>query len=147
VPVVVRSAPGRGSMFAVDLPLAHLTTGEHEPAQAEAALAGKLVVLVDDEPSILLAASFILEKAGCSVISACSGQEALDLLAASSRVPDAVICDYELNEGHKGPEVIQALREEFNCDIPAMLVTGDTGGGPLEGLARDMGLPLLYKPL
>lgn len=146
-PVVVRSTPGRGSMFAVDLPFVQVAAEGRDATQCEGNLAGKLIVLVDDEASILQAASFILEKAGCAVVLARSGKEALENLASSARVPDAIVCDYELKDELKGPAVIQALREEFNSNIPALLVTGDTGGGAAERLAREMEVPMLYKPL
>lgn len=147
IPVVVRSAAGRGSMFGIELPLVHAVSALPVQGDSCRALAGKLVVLIDDEVPILHATSFILEKAGCDVIGARSGREALDALATASRVPDAIICDYELHDEWKGPAVIQALRDEFNSDIPALLVTGDTGGGGIESLARQMRVPLLYKPL
>jgi signal transduction histidine kinase len=147
VPVIVRSAPGRGSMFAVELPLVQVAGAARESGQGEASLAGKQVVLIDDEPSVLEAASFILEKGGCTVVKALSQQAAFEALASSQRVPDAIVCDYELGQQCKGPDVIQMLREEFNCDIPALLVTGDTGGGSAEARAREMQLPILFKPL
>ena len=147
LPVLVRSEVGRGSMFAVDLPLMHVSRGRPQPAAAESKLAGRMVVVVDDEPSILQAASFILQTAGCNVIGARSGTEALETLGGSTRVPDLIVCDYELNDKYKGPEVIRLLREEFNSEIPALLVTGDTAGGIAERSARDLGVPVLYKPL
>ena len=104
-------------------------------------------VVVDDEPSILLAAAFILETAGCHVICGRSGPEAMLSLASSTRVPDAIICDHELNDKHNGSDVIRHLREEFNCDIPALLVTGNTAGGMAEKSARELGISVLYKPL
>jgi CheY-like chemotaxis protein len=147
IPVVVRSIPGRGSMFAIDLPLVHVPGGSRERAPVESALTGKFVVLVDDEPSILKATSFILEGAGCVVAAARTSREAFDDVVAGTRVPDAIICDYELNDRIKGPEVIRLLREEFNCDVPALLVTGDTAGGAADRAGRQMGIPVLYKPL
>jgi two-component system, sensor histidine kinase len=146
-PVTLRSTVGRGSMFAIDLPLVHVSSSSPQPVRASEVLPGKLVVLVDDEVSILQATSFILQEAGCAVIGARSGAEALQSLSSSARIPDAIICDYELLDDCKGPGVIQALREEFNVDIPAMLVTGDTGGGTAEQVARGMGIPVLFKPL
>jgi signal transduction histidine kinase len=147
VPVVVRSTAGRGSMFAIDLPLVHVPHGSREGARVDSVLTGKFVVLVDDEPAILKATSFILERAGCVVASARTSREAIDNLVAGTRVPDAIICDYELNDRIKGPEVIRLLREEFNCDVPALLVTGDTAGGAAERAGRQMEIPVLYKPL
>ncbi|MBC7601612.1 MAG: hybrid sensor histidine kinase/response regulator [Ramlibacter sp.] len=145
--VVVRSTPGRGSMFAVDLPLVHVSRAGPQALAAASRLAGRLVVLVDDEPSILLAGAFMLKTAGCDVISASSGEEALKLLAGSVRVPDILICDYELHDAGTGADVIRSLREEFNTDIPAVLVTGNTAGGTAEKSARQLGVAVLYKPL
>jgi CheY-like chemotaxis protein len=147
LPVVVRSTPGRGSMFAVDLPLVHVARYRPEVAVPGARLSGRLVVVVDDEPSILLAASFMLETSGCEVIGARSGKEAMASLAGSMRIPDFIICDYELGDTRTGCDVIRDLREEFNCDIPALLVTGSTAGGRADKSARELGVTVLYKPL
>jgi CheY-like chemotaxis protein/anti-sigma regulatory factor (Ser/Thr protein kinase) len=145
--VHVRSTPGRGSMFAVDLPLAHVSRHRPQASGSAASLAGRIVVLIDDEHSILKASAFILEAAGCDVIAAHSGAEAMATLARSTRVPDAIVCDYELKEGRNGSQVIRELREEFNCEIPALLVTGNTAGGTAEKSAKELEVPILYKPL
>jgi two-component system, sensor histidine kinase len=145
--ILVRSTPGRGSMFAVDLPLLHVAHKRAAANRSAPKLAGRQVIVVDDEVSILRAASFILESSGCEVIAARSGREALMLLADSMRVPDFLVCDYELKAEQTGIDVIRQLREEFNCDIPAMLVTGNTSGGVAEKSARELAIPVLYKPL
>jgi signal transduction histidine kinase/ActR/RegA family two-component response regulator len=145
--IIVRSTPGRGSMFAVDLPLVHVAHKRAVAPRGGPKLAGRQVIVVDDEVSILRAASFILESSGCEVIAARSGREALMLLANCTRVPDFLVCDYELKGEQTGAEVIRQLREEFNCDIPAMLVTGNTSGGGAERSARELAIPVLYKPL
>ncbi|MDP3618784.1 MAG: hybrid sensor histidine kinase/response regulator, partial [Ramlibacter sp.] len=150
LPVTVRSTPGKGSMFAVDLPLGHVSRPRAAAPVApgsQQSLAGRLIVLIDDEPSILRAASFILQVAGCEVICAKSGSEATRLLADTTRVPDAIVCDYELNDACKGSDVIRMLRDEFNLDIPAILVTGNTGSGMVETDAGELGIGVLYKPL
>jgi signal transduction histidine kinase/CheY-like chemotaxis protein len=145
--ITVRSTPGRGSMFAVDLPLVHVAHRRAAAARGGPKLAGSQVIVVDDEVTILRAASFILESSGCEVVAARSGREAMMLLADSTRVPDFLVCDYELKGEQNGAEVIRQLREEFNCDIPAMLVTGNTSGGAAERSARELAIPVLYKPL
>ena len=38
-------------------------------------------------------------------------------------LPDLIICDYRLRAGENGIEVVEMLRNEFNVDIPAVLVT------------------------
>jgi two-component system, sensor histidine kinase len=146
LPLHVRSSPGRGSAFSVDLPLLYVSRLQPDAPVVRSKLAGRLVVLVDDEPSILQAGMFMLESSGCQVIAARSGPEAFELLAGSARVPDFIICDYELNHEQNGCDVVRQLREEFNCDIPAMLVTGNTAGG-VEESARELAIPVLFKPL
>ena len=43
-------------------------------------------------------------------------------------------------------QAIALLREEFNQDIPAILITGDTAPERLEEF-RETGLRVLYKPI
>jgi signal transduction histidine kinase/CheY-like chemotaxis protein len=145
--VSVRSTPGRGLMFAVDLPLVHVSRARPQAPATDSKLAGRLIVLVDDESSILMATSFILQSAGCEVISGRSGEEVMLMLAGVTRVPDVIVCDYELKNKRNGLDVIRLAREEFNCDLPALLVTGDTAGGAADKSARDMGIRVLHKPL
>lgn len=116
-PVVVRSTPGRGSMFAVDLPLLR----QNPAAPCATGLTGKLVLLIDDDTQALHGASADLRKAGCTVVCARPGRAAMEAAAALSRVPDAIICLDTPACGPAGRALIEALREEFNCDIPALL--------------------------
>jgi signal transduction histidine kinase/ActR/RegA family two-component response regulator len=147
LPITLQSTPGRGSMFAVDMQLLHVARPRRGRAPEETKLADRLAIVVDDDVPILRAVSFILESLGCEVICARSWPELEELLASSVRVPDFIICDYELNEKTNGLDVIKLLREEFNCDIPAILVTGNTGAGVAERSARELAIPVLYKPL
>jgi len=140
-------------VFAVDLPLAHAPRPPAPAGAAPARLAGLLVVAIDDDPSILQAMAFLLQGAGCEVVAARSGETARRALATATRAPDAIVCDYQLHGTSDGDgdgdggAVIAHLREEFNAEIPALLVTGHTAGGAAEAAARDLGVPLLHKPL
>jgi CheY-like chemotaxis protein len=109
-------------------------------------LADALVVVVDDEELILDAARSLLEQWGCTVVTAVSRSAALQKLAGSSRPPDVVICDYRLRDQETGISVIEAIRNEFNGDIPALLLTGETDPGQLRKIAAS-GIALLHKPL
>jgi CheY-like chemotaxis protein len=70
----------------------------------------------------------------------------LERIADQPSRPDLIICDYRLSGGENGIEVIERLRSEFNEEIPAMLVTGDTGPDRLQEAERS-GFLLLHKPL
>ena len=48
--------------------------------------------------------------------------------------------------GEPGDDAIEAIREEFNMDIPAIVVTGDTAPNQVAAL-KESGLAGLYKPI
>jgi CheY-like chemotaxis protein/anti-sigma regulatory factor (Ser/Thr protein kinase) len=146
-PVTIDSTPGRGSMFALDLALAHSAPEPvpEAPPSAAADLRGLSIVLVDDEEAILTVTREVLERWGCVVVTAASGAAALASLADSPRAPDALICDYRLRDHETGIDVIEALRAEFNTDIPALLVSGDSAPARMRE-AEANGLRVLHKP-
>ena len=149
-PVELRSTPGRGSVFRVMVPLAaaheaEAPQGESEPTAIEP-FNDRFVVVVDDDAAVLAAMRTLLAEWGCEVASADSSAGILATLATASRTPDLILCDYRLRGGESGADVIDAIRGEFNEDIPAALITGDTGAERLQE-ARESGLPLLHKPV
>ncbi|QJR16571.1 diguanylate cyclase [Usitatibacter palustris] len=150
LPVEVRSVPGRGSCFRVRVPIGRAEDAEpmevdDEPRAVEP-FQGRFIVVVDDEPAVLDAMSILLTAWGCEVAFADSGAMILGKLATAARKPDLVLCDYRLRNGESGIEVIGDIRAEFNEEIPAALITGDTGPDRLKE-ARESGLPLLHKPV
>jgi signal transduction histidine kinase/CheY-like chemotaxis protein len=147
--IEVRSQPGRGSVFAVELPRAdeiHETAAFSAPAGIDERLRGAFVLVVDDDALVCEALAGLLDQWGCTAVTAASGEEALAALARQSRVPDAVLCDYRLPDGETGSEVIRRLRERMGPDFPAALITGDTAPERLRE-ARESGVPLLHKPV
>ncbi|MEP7244262.1 MAG: ATP-binding protein [Gammaproteobacteria bacterium] len=149
-PITLVSRPGHGSLFAfelqkaaqVDAPPVRLARRSGDSRD----LAGTLVVVVDDEELILDAAQTLLEQWGCTVVAAPSGREALQKLVASTRPPDLLICDYRLRDDETGLSVVAALRNEFNADIPALLLTGETDPEQIRKITAS-GIALLHKPL
>jgi signal transduction histidine kinase/CheY-like chemotaxis protein len=148
--ITLRSSPGHGSVFAFDLqraePVELPALRLNRDGNGSRDLTGTLVVLVDDEELILDAAQTLLKQWNCTVIAATSGREALRQLATSTRPPDVLICDYRLRDGENGVAVAAALRNEFNADIPALLITGDTDPEQIRTIAAS-GLAVLHKPL
>jgi signal transduction histidine kinase/ActR/RegA family two-component response regulator len=149
-PLTFRSEPGKGSLFAFDLerarevatPRIHLAPRSNDSRD----LAGTLIVVVDDEELILDAAQSLLEQWGCNVITAVSGAMALERLAQSTRPPDVLICDYRLRDQETGVSVVEAIRNEFNGDVPALLLTGETDPAQIRKIAAS-GIAILHKPL
>lgn len=150
-PITLKSAPGKGSMFAVDLPRVRRHDTEKVVAHAvpntwRNDLSGMFIVVVDDEATILDATRMLLETWDCEVLTAASGKEALERLSSSTRVPDVLVCDYRLRSHEDGISVVESIRAEFNDDIPAVLITGDTGPERIREIEAS-GLMVLHKPL
>ncbi|MDP7150986.1 MAG: response regulator [Paracoccaceae bacterium] len=82
---------------------------------------GKSVLLIEDEPNIIEAISYILSKDGWRVASHSNGATALDEI--SRRAPDVVILDVML-PGKTGFEVLRDLRNEDGlAHIPVLMLT------------------------
>lgn len=147
--IALSSTLGKGSTFTVDLPLGAKREVGEEPTgriDADAVMRGKMVVVVEDDTHILRSLSLLLEQWQCTVIAAESGAAAVAKMAACTSAPDLLICDYRLRVNETGLDAIDILRTEFNCDIPAALITGDTSQREKFELARDKFI-VLYKPL
>ena len=149
--VQLASTPGRGSTFSFELPLATRADAPQaeaapRPLAARRGFAGSLVAVIDDEQMILDATRSLLEQWECEVVTAVSGASAMEKLSTSTRAPDAIVCDYRLRGAENGLAVIDALRSEFNQDIPALLITGDTGPERLREIEAS-GLSVLHKPV
>lgn len=66
------------------------------------------VLIVDDDPSILLSLDFLMKKAGYAVFIARDGAEALDILRRE--VPDCLVLDIMMPEVD-GYEVLRQVKE------------------------------------
>ncbi|MBI3731216.1 MAG: hybrid sensor histidine kinase/response regulator [Burkholderiales bacterium] len=150
IPIKLQSQPGQGSTFAISLPLAasQEVTDKHGRSKASnsASLLQALIVVIDDDESILTAMRALLERWDARVITATTGADALALCSEEIKIPDLLICDYRLKLNENGINVIANLREEFNHHIPAILITGDASP-QLSGDAKAAKLILMHKPI
>ncbi|MCA1978264.1 MAG: response regulator, partial [Thiobacillus sp.] len=145
--VDLRSRPGHGSVFSIDVPL-----GDAARIQPPAPVvvpgqmpADALVLLVDDESAILRGMAELFDNWNIDLVTAHSAGEAEHWLASLGRVPDVIVTDYRLPDDD-GIDVIARLRRSFGREIPAILVTGDTAPDTIQRIG-EAGFPLLHKPL
>jgi two-component system, cell cycle sensor histidine kinase and response regulator CckA len=140
----VQSSPGTGTTFTIHLPVATTTAGEAAGETTEAPadrLSGTLLVAEDDDVLRGLIRA-MLEQGGYDVLTARSGEEALEIAAAYSGGIDALVSDV-IMPGMRGFELAARLRAQ-RPGIRVVFVTGYTGdAGEHDLLPGDT---LLTKP-
>jgi signal transduction histidine kinase/ActR/RegA family two-component response regulator len=148
--VEVKSVPGKGSCFAVTVPI---TAAQEKAAVTPAVIrgpidrsTGKLVLVIDNDPLVLEGMGGILRSWGCQVVTAESDSKAIEALREINRQPDLIISDFHLSDGRSGLEAIEQVRGALASDIPAFLISGDTNPKVLSD-AKARGLYLLHKPV
>ncbi|QXH92269.1 hybrid sensor histidine kinase/response regulator [Pseudomonas ogarae] len=146
--VQVRSRPGRGSVFSIEVPLSaeKPLPVSQVPVQAVAGnpLPGRRLLVIDNELSILQSMAALLGQWGCEVLTATDEAGALDVL--QGRAPELILADFHLDHGVVGCEVVKHLREHFHQAIPAVIITADRSDQCRRAL-RKLDAPLLNKPV
>jgi CheY-like chemotaxis protein len=146
--IELRSAPGRGSCFAVRAPR---TTPPHtSPSPAAGIARGPVaisaVLVVDDDCAVRQATLELLSHWGCDARGVDGLTAARDELRKHGFRPDFVLADFHLRGADSGLSVIAALRELAGPQLRAALLTAEADPKRLAEL-RASGLPVLAKPL
>lgn len=95
----------------------------------------KHVLIVDDEPNILLSLEFLMKQAGYRISTAADGEQALAAVAADA--PDLVLLDVNMPRKN-GYEVCEALKND--PDSAAIKIIMLTAKG--RDIEREKGLAL-----
>jgi DNA-binding NtrC family response regulator len=101
------------------------------------------ILVVDDEPSVLLTYRLLLEQRGYVVTAAISAREAM--AALNDDKFDLLLCDLSLEEQSSGFDVIEFGRGRqpaLNC----VLITG-YATTEASDRAEQMGIAVLFKPI
>jgi CheY-like chemotaxis protein len=142
----LRSVPGRGTRFRIEVPLC--SPGVAKPEAPVPVVVNPLpwrVLMVEDDPLSRDAMRGLLESWGMVVTPSGSLDAAL-LQISRAGPPDLIVSDYRLPEGVNGIEAIARLRAQAGRSLPACLVSGDIDPQVLQSV-RQAGLTLLNKPV
>ena len=145
VEIETASVPGRGSRFALALPVLRREAAA-PAASTSATRPGQLgearVLVVDNDPAALAATAALLGKWGLEVTCAASLAEAQARLPAA---PDIAIMDYRLDGAERGDATYAALCDLWGERPPAILLTAEASE-ETELAAARMGANRLLKP-
>jgi CheY-like chemotaxis protein len=104
----------------------------------------RTILVVEDDSMVLMGLQMILETWGLSVLPAEDMAQVLQQIDQAR--PDLILSDLRLRAGLTGFEVVERVRAMLGQDIPAIILTGETGKAELaEGQRRN--LTFLHKPI
>ncbi len=142
----LRSVPGRGSCFSVDLAAARaLPTGMQAAQITKPSLLGQRLLLVEDDAGVRESLQLRLESWGAQVQAWATVAEltqALQQGQVASR-PGLLISDQRLPDGDSTDVV--AVLAKHHAGVPVLVITGDTAPADLARL-NALAWPVLHKP-
>ena len=141
--VSVRSNPGKGSVFAIEVlpveagtpPRLELPRQGMDDGRAAGVPRTGAILIVEDDPELREYLELVINAEGHRATSAPDGIVALDLVARGVVRPDLTLADYNLPNGMDGLEFIAKLRQKLYRQLPAIILTGDISSGTLREVA------------
>ena len=150
LPLQMRSSPGHGSRFCVEVPRAvtqnqRPVVGEDDHTSMLVDLSHRHVLLIEDDELGSLALRGVLQSWGCRVTSVDTALAACEQVRRGPP-PDLLVSDLRLRGAHNGLEAVRMVRELLRQNVPACMISGDTAAEVREQV-QAAGLVLLQKPV
>jgi len=153
--VSLHSKPDRGSCFRLHLPGTLCQPDRPEPAQSDRGtsfavvhapqLAGRRVLLVDDDPMVLLAMQALLGSWKVDLRCANRGDESVFLLCSPDWAPECVLSDFRLPGPLNGIALLDELLDHYPHAV-GILQTGELREA-VQTQAQESGYLVLFKPI
>ena len=135
----LKSTEGAGTTVSLILPRTMAALTELEESDSRLSLPeGTVVLLVEDNPHVRTFAEDLLNDLGCQVVSAASGEDALERLSEAE--VDVVLSDIVM-PGMSGIELADEIRK-LRPGLPVVLATGYSE----QASQTKQRLPLVLKP-
>jgi PAS domain S-box-containing protein len=148
--ISVKSWPGKGSMFSVEVPLS-ATAPKSLPMLAMSEpmlerLQGARVWVLDNDAAICAGMRTLLEGWGCQVITALSEQDLARQVDNYHAEADLLIADYHLDNDQNGVDAVARINGRRGRAIPALMITANYSN-ELKLQIRELGHTLMHKPV
>lgn len=146
-PVTIRSAPGEGSKFSLELKIGNSNKIESSIPTENILEESLQVLVVDDEEMIRDSLQTMLERWNMRCVSFESSQQATThLIQTPDWTPDCIVSDYRLKDNKTGSDAIAAIINQLGTEVPAILLTGDTHPQRIHE-AQNSGYAVVHKPI
>jgi two-component system, chemotaxis family, CheB/CheR fusion protein len=140
--VYVRSNPGRGSVFGIELVLPENRTAKpngndrrvDEP-RVESVRRNGEILIIEDDPELRDLLDHLLKDEGYRTAVVPHGAAALGLVAEGAIHPDLILTDFNLPNGIDGLQACAKLREKLHRKTPVIILTGDISTGTSREIA------------
>ena len=146
----VSSTPGKGSMFAIDVPLtSRAPRARLEPALPDLLierLSGARVWVLDNDAAICAGMRTLLEAWGCQVVTALSAEDLARQVDNYHADADLLIADYHLDDDRNGVDAVAQINARRSSPLPALMITANYSN-ELKLQLRELGHTLMHKPV
>ena len=146
--VRIHSEPGRGATVCLYLPRrrgeVEDADGSGDLSEAPRAENDEMVLVVDDEPTVRMLITEVLEDLGYRAVEAADGAAGLEVLRSHTRI-DLLVTDVGLPGGMNGRQMADAARVT-RPDLKVLFVTGYAETAVLSHGHLEPGMHVLTKP-
>jgi PAS domain S-box-containing protein len=146
----VSSQLGKGSMFAIEVPLTALAPRARVVHEASdlllERLSGSRIWVLDNDAAICAGMRTLLEAWGCQVVTALSEEDLARQVDNYHADADLLIADYHLDDGHNGVDAVALINARRSTPLPALMITANYSN-ELKQQMRELGHTLMHKPV
>ena len=148
--ITVRSRLGKGSVFAIEVPLVRQGPGPMrelgERREPNAPPQRGAILVIEDDTTLREMLELTFAREGYRTVAAANGHAALALVRGNGFRPDLVVSDYVLPGGMNGLQVAASLRAIRGSPVPFVFLTGDIRSTSSHAIAES-GSVRLTKPV
>ena len=143
----IDSLMGRGTTIWLYLPRTSEPEEEQlstDPSATARAEVGETVLVVDDESSVRMVLTEVLEDIGYVAVAAATGATALKILRSDARI-DLLVTDIGLPGGMNGRQLAEAARQ-VRPSLKVLFITGYVGNTLTGNTQLEPGTQMMVKP-